>query len=140
MGPYIDIVSKIGIVTMVITIVVVLLVLYFVIVSSIIRRRRELGIQKAIGFTTIQLMNQISISFVFPILIGITLGCILGMTQTNPIMTFAQSSMSIMKANYIIRPDWIILFGAATLIVSYITSMLITWRIRKISAYALVSE
>jgi len=138
MGPYVDIVSKIGIATMVITIVVVLLVLYFVIVSSIIRKRRELGIQKAIGFTTIQLMNQISISFVFPILIGITLGCILGMTQTNTLMTFAQGSVG--KANYIIRLDWITLFGTSTLIVSYITSMIITWRIRKISAYALVSE
>lgn len=140
MGPYIDIVSKIGVGTMVITIVVVLLVLYFVIVSAIIRKRRELGIQKAIGFTTLQLMNQISISFVFPILIGITLGCILGMTQINPTMTLAQSSMGIMKANYVIRPDWIALFGIATLIVSYISSMLITWRIRKISAYALVTE
>jgi putative ABC transport system permease protein len=125
---------------MVITIVVVLLVLYFVIVSSIIRKRRELGIQKAIGFTTLQLMNQLSISFVFPILIGITLGCILGITQTNMIMSIAQRSMGIMKANYIIRPIWIASFGMATLIVSYITSMLITWRIRKISAYALVSE
>lgn len=140
MGPYVAIVSKIGIGTMAITIIVVLLVLYFVIVSSIIRKRRELGIQKAIGFTTLQLMNQLSISFVFPILIGITLGCILGINQTNPIMSVAQRSMGIMKANYIIRPAWIAVFGTATLIVSYIISMLITWRIRKISAYALVSE
>lgn len=34
----------------------------------------------------------------------------------------------------------ITLFGVALVIVSYLTSMLITYRIRKISAYALVSE
>ena len=83
MGPYIDIILKIGIATMFVTIFVVLLVLYFIIDSSIIRRRRELGIQKAISFSTLQLMNQLSSSIVFPILTATALGCILGATRTN---------------------------------------------------------
>lgn len=140
MGIYTSIVSKVGVSTLVINIVVVLLVLYFVINSSIIRKKRELGIQKAVGFTTFQLMNQISLSFLPPVTIGVILGCILGITQTNNIMTVAQHSMNIMKASYVITPGWVALVGAAIIVVSYLTSLLITFKIRKISAYALVTE
>ena len=139
-GVYIAIVSKVGIAILVVTILVVILVLYFVINSSVTRRKRELGIQKAIGFTTFQLMNQLSFGFLPPIIVGVCIGSMLGIMRTNAIMSVAQRAMSIMKANYIITPGWIALFGVAIVIVSYVTSMLITYRIRKISAYALVSE
>ncbi|HEX3037419.1 MAG TPA: ABC transporter permease [Oscillospiraceae bacterium] len=139
-GIYTSMISKVGVSTLVINIAVVLLVLYFVINSSVIRKKRELGIQKAIGFTTLQLMNQISLSFLPPITVGVALGCFLGIMQTNTVMTVAQHSMNIMKASYIITPGWIALVGAAIIAVSYLTSMLITFKIRKISAYALVSE
>jgi len=43
----------------VVVICVVMLMLYLIVKTMIIRRRRELGIQKALGFTTLQLMNQI---------------------------------------------------------------------------------
>ncbi|WP_438447064.1 ABC transporter permease [Gorillibacterium sp. sgz5001074] len=140
MGMYTSIVSKLGTTMMAITIVVVILVLYFVINSSVIRKKRELGIQKAIGFTTLQLMNQLSLGLLPPILIGVVIGSAVGITQTNAIMSVAQRAMGIMKAQYIITTSWISLFGVALVLVSYLTSMLITYRIRKISAYALVSE
>jgi putative ABC transport system permease protein len=140
MGVYISVVSKIGITILIITILVVILVLYFVINSSVIRIKRELGIQKAIGFTTLQLINQLSLGFLPPITAGVFIGSIIGITQTNAVMSVAQRAMGIMKANFIIMPAWIALFGVAIVIVSYLTSMLITYRIRKISAYALVSD
>lgn len=139
-GVYIAIVAKVGIAILSVTIAVVILVLYFVINSSITRRRHELGIQKAIGFTTFQLMNQISFGFLPTIILGVCIGSIIGIMQTNNIMSSAQSAMGIMKANYIITPVWIGLFGVGIVIVSYITSMFITYKIRKISAYTLVSE
>lgn len=139
-GSYTSILSKVGIVTFAVTMLVVILVLYFVINSSIIRQKRELGIQKAIGFTTFQLMNQISLSFLPPVTIGVILGSILGITQVNTLMSVAERSGGVMKADYIITPGWITLCSAAIVIVSYLTSLLITYRIRKISAYALVSE
>ncbi|MCB2291420.1 ABC transporter permease [Clostridium sp. CS001] len=139
-GVYASIVSKVGIVILIVTIAVVILVLYFVINSSVVRKKREIGIQKALGFTTLQLMNQLSLSFLTPIIIGVCIGCVIGITQTNVIMSAAQKGMGIMKASFIITPVWIALFGVAIVMVSYITSMLITYSIRKISAYGLVSE
>lgn len=140
MGLYTSVVSKVGVTIMVVTILVVILVLYFVINSSVIRKKQELGIQKALGFTTLQLMNQLSLGLLPPVIIGVLMGSLLGMTQTNGIMTLAQKAMGIMRANYIIAPQWIAVFGAAIVIASYAISMLITYRIRKISAYRLVSE
>lgn len=139
-GLYTDLIGKIGPVILIITILVDILVLYFVLNSSVVRKKRELGIQKAIGFTTFQLMNQLSLSFLAPITIGVCAGCLLGVTQINNIMSLVQGSMGIMKAEYMIKPFWIIVFGLAIILVSYITSMLITYGIRKISAYALVTE
>jgi ABC-type transport system, involved in lipoprotein release, permease component len=139
-GIYISIVSKVGIAILAITIAVVILVLYFVINSTVVRKKRELGIQKAIGFTTLQLMNQLSMSFLPSIIVGVFIGSLTGGTQTNAIMSIAQSGMGVAKANYIITPVFIALFGLGIVIISYITSMLITFRIRKISAYSLVSE
>ncbi|HKL99170.1 MAG TPA: ABC transporter permease, partial [Mobilitalea sp.] len=114
--------------------------LYFVINSSVTRKKRDLGIQKAIGFTTFQLMNQLSLGLLPPVIAGVCAGSILGATLSNPIMSLAQKGMGVMKADYIITPVWFAIFAAAIVMISYLTSMLITYRIRKISAYALVTE
>ncbi len=140
MASYQNIVKAMGIAMFAITIFVIILVLYFVISSSIIRKKRELGIQKAIGFTTIQLMNQISLSFVIPVFIGTAIGCILGAVYTNPLMSIAMRSIGIMRANFIIDIPSVVLFSFVILLFSYLLSLLITWRIRKISAYTLVTE
>lgn len=139
-GVYIAIVEKVGIAVLLVTIAVVILVLYFVINSSVTRKKRDLGIQKAIGFTTFQLMNQLSLGLLPPVIAGVCAGSILGATLSNPIMSLAQKGMGVMKADYIITPVWFAIFAAAIVMISYLTSMLITYRIRKISAYALVTE
>lgn len=70
MSSYQSIVAAMGLAMLVITLMVVALVLYFMISSSVIRRKRELGIQKAIGYTTFQLMNQLSLTFMLPVVFG----------------------------------------------------------------------
>lgn len=140
MASYQSIVAAMGLAMLVITLLVVALVLYFVINSSVIRKRRELGIQKAIGFTTFQLMNQLAVGFTVPIIFGAVAGSLLGAFYTNTLMSVAMRGMGIMKAGFIVAPYWVVAFGAATILFSYLLSLLITWRIRKISAYALVTE
>lgn len=140
MEVYTSIVSQVGISMLAITLCVVILVLYFVINSSIIRRKRELGIQKALGFTTLQLMHQLSLGLLPPIAIGVVVGSLGGLTQTNAIISLTQHAMGIMKANYRIVPGWIAVMGLLMIAVSYLVSMLIAFRIRRISAYTLVSE
>ena len=140
MASYTSIISTVGKVMIIVTCFVVILVLYFVIGSTVTRKHLELGIKKAIGYTTWNLMNQITLSFVFPLVLGVVVGCLLGTAGCNPLLSVLLGSMAVMKANFIIAPVWIIVTGIVLMVMSYTASMLITWRIRKISAYALVTE
>lgn len=139
-GVYADIVRDVGVVIGVISVFVVVLVLYFLVSSSLIKRRKELGIQRAIGFTAFQLMNQVSLGFVLPTFVGVGFGCLLGGTQTNALMSVAQKAMGINKANYIVKAPWIAAFGVMMLLVTYVSSLVLTGRIRKISSYDLTRE
>lgn len=140
MASYQNIIAAMGLAMLVITVLVVTLVLYFMISSSVIRQKRELGIQKAIGFTTFQLMNQLSLTFTIPVALGVIAGCLLGAYGTNPMMSAVMKGAGVMKANFIVDSFWIVCFGLGVVIFSYLLSLLTTWRIRKISAYALVTE
>ena len=140
MAAYQSIVALMGIVMFTITLLVIALVVYFVIGSSIIRRKRELGIQKALGYTTLQLMNQLSMEFSIPIILGSIIGSVGGALYTNPMLSLSMKGMGIMRANFIIVPEWVVVLSIGIIVFSYLLSLLVTWQIRKISAYRLVTE
>jgi len=85
-------------------------------------------------------MNQIAIGFAVPVVLGVITGSLLGAFYTNPLMSVTMRGMGVMKAGFIVEPVWVTVFGAGTIIFSYLLSLAVTWRIRKISAYALVTE
>ena len=137
---YVDIVSQVGISILIITTIIIVLILNLIINSTIVRNKRNIGIQKSIGFSTFQLMNQLSLLFVFPIIFGVVTGAIIGTNFTNPILSVFQRSMGIVKTNYIITPLWISLYAILIIIFSYFTSLILTYKIRKISASSLITE
>ena len=75
---YIAAVFAIMLMVLIITVIVVVMILYLVIKTMIIKRKKEFGVMKAIGYSTIQLMNQISISFLPVIITGVACGGVLG--------------------------------------------------------------
>jgi putative ABC transport system permease protein len=129
----------VGLVILILAAFIIILIMYFVLDSVIVRRYRDLGIQKALGFTTRNLMRQLSLAFSFPILPGTSVGTTLGILFTNSVMTAAMRPMG-MRSNFIVNVPWAIIAGVSIILLSYCTSMLITWRIRNISAYRLVVE
>jgi len=130
-----------GIITALILLVVaavIILVLYLMIKTTILRRKRELGIQKALGFTTFQLMNQIILSLMPTILFGVAIGATAGYFGFNPMIASLMRGMGIVQADLPTPLGLAFLICVALILISYIVSMLIAWRIRKISAYELV--
>ncbi|MEK3889820.1 ABC transporter permease [Bacillus sp. FSL K6-3431] len=123
-----------------ITILVVVMILYLVIKTMIIKRKKEFGVMKAIGYSTIQLMNQISISFLPVIITGVTIGGVLGLYFTNPMLSVLLSSAGVKRLDFIIHFPTILMICGGILILSYIVSMLVSRRIKKISAYGLITE
>jgi len=123
-----------------VTVFVVILTLYMVIKTTVLRRKRELGIQKAIGFTTFQLMNQIALNMTPVILFGVITGAAAGYFLFNPMMGMMLGGMGIAKVDLPVPFGQMVVACAALVILAYGISMLIAGRIRKISAYSLVSE
>jgi putative ABC transport system permease protein len=106
----------------------------------ILRRRRELGIQKALGFTTLQLMNQFALYFIPVIAAGVMAGGLLGIFGFNAIFVALTRGMGIMTASMPVPALLTIATCAGLVVLSYAFALLIASRIRRISAYALVSE
>jgi len=123
-----------------ITAVVVILVLYLVIKASILRRKREIGIQRAIGFTTVQIMNQIALAYMPVIAAAVALGGIGGALGMNPFFVAVMRGMGIVRADFPVQLGWAALTCVALTVLAYLVSMLVAWRIHKISAYALIVE
>lgn len=140
MMTYRGIVSLLACIILVITAIVISLTLYLVIKTSLLRKKRELGIQKAIGFTSKQLILQNSLSFL-PIILG---SSILGGTITyftaNPILSMLFSGIGMMKVNFEIQLWMIVLISGSITLFGFIISILVSLRIHKISPYALINE
>lgn len=140
LGGYGSIFAVISTAITLITFLVVVLVLYLVLKTAILRYKRELGIQKALGYTTFQLMNQIALSFSPAIIAGTVIGCLMGIFGFNSLFVALVSSMGIMTANLPPSILLTLLLGIGIVVFSYGISMLIAFRIRNISPYTLVSE
>jgi putative ABC transport system permease protein len=140
MGVYTVIVSIISIIIVLITSALVALILYLLIKTTIIRRSQEIGIMKTIGYTSHQIMLQISLSFLPVILIGIIVGGSLGGFGMNPLISILFRSIGIMKINFVITIPMILGIGIGLCVFSFAVCILVSMKIRKIAAYHLINE
>lgn len=123
-----------------ITAVVVSLILYLVIKTMIQQRKQEYGVYKAIGYTTYQLMIQISLSFVPVILTGTILGGILASIGINPLLSVLLRTMGISHSQFTIHIPLTVLFCLGIVVFAYTISMLVAYRVKHISAHSLIVE
>lgn len=140
LGSFTSAVSSLTIVITVVTILVVSLILYLVIKTLIQKRKLEFGILKATGYTTLNLMTQITLSLLPVIGAGVLLGGLLGYFYTDQAFVLMLSSLGIYNAKLSVNLPQMLLLCILILGVAYMVSMLVTRRIRNISVYDLMSE
>ena len=128
------------IVLIIISLAVIWLTMMLLFKTIIIKSQKELGIKKALGFTSNQLRTELSLSLMPSILLGISVGAVTGVLNANNLMTVLLGAYGVSKSNMADDP-WmylsVIIIGA---IVSYIMVYLLSRRIKKISAYSLITE
>ncbi|MEH7378945.1 FtsX-like permease family protein [Bacillus sp. JJ1533] len=139
-GMYTAAVLAVMVMVLTITVLIVVLILYLVIKTMIIKRKKEFGVMKALGYSTIQLMNQISISFLPVVITGVAIGGILGYYFTNPMLSVLLSNAGVKRLDFIIHLPTILMICVGILVLAYIVSMFVSHRIKKISAYGLITE
>jgi putative ABC transport system permease protein len=140
LGVYSSIVAIFNSIILAVTVLLVIMILYLIIKAMIIRRKKELGIQKAIGYTTFQLMTQTAISYFPVILFGTVVGSVLGCLYINPMLAVLFRGIGVMKVNFEVPALWIGFMCIGIGVVAYTVSMLVSWRIRKITPYNLIVE
>ncbi|MBQ8201658.1 MAG: FtsX-like permease family protein, partial [Clostridia bacterium] len=123
-----------------ITLLIVLFILYIVIRSLLVRRKQELGIMKAMGYTSGQLMLQTAGSFLPVTIVAVLLSSALGMVYMPFINQIIFSSVGAVRNNLEVSFAFLMIFAAVLIALNFIISICLTLPIRKISAYALIKE
>ena len=140
LGVYRGLAQGVSFAILAVTLLVILLSVWLVMKTMILRRRHEFGIQKTLGFTTGQLMNQLALHLVPIITAGIVTGAILGGLCFNPLFSVLTRNLGIIATSMPLPYGLTLATCGAQILVSYLFSMLVAWRLRKVSVIALVTE
>lgn len=123
-----------------VTILIVLFILYIIIKSMLVKRKQELGIYKAMGYSSLQLILQTVGSFMPVSMLAITLSSILALFYMPAIYRFIFEALGVMKNNFEISFGFLMLFAASQIFVNIMISIILCMPIRKISAYELIKD
>ncbi|PWW03281.1 putative ABC transport system permease protein [Paenibacillus cellulosilyticus] len=127
-------------IVLVITVVVIVLILFMVVRTALLKRRRDFGIMKATGYTTSQLMNQLTFSYMPIMLVGVMIGGALGALCTNGILTVLLSSSGIHNVQFTIKLPMITALCIALVVLAYAVSMTAAYRMKHITPHGLITE
>jgi putative ABC transport system permease protein len=133
-------ISMICITIGIITAFIVVLILYYLVKVKILRERNLIGINKALGFTTGQLILHNNVSLGIVILISTLLGSALAVLTINPLCILMLSAAGIRNGSFFIAPS---LIGFSLLVMellTLITTTLVSVRIRKVNPKELMAD
>lgn len=116
------------------------LVVGLVVAGALLAGRRAAGIQKALGFTTGQLTRQLVASQLPVAALGILLGLALGRVVTEPLMSLSGRLSGVSRLPVVPDAGQLVGVGAALTLLTLLTLVLMSLRLRGVSALELVRE
>lgn len=108
--------------------------------SMIRRQREELGVYKAIGYTTSDLVRIIRLNFTVNAVAGSLLGLLAGRFLTNGILSAFFSNFGLYTSAFMIRFSWLSIIGIGTVLYIWLLSTVCAYRVRKITVYEQLTE
>jgi putative ABC transport system permease protein len=124
----------------IITSVIVVLILYYLVKVKIIREKNLIGINKALGFTTGQLIVHNNVALGTIVLFSTLLGSALAVTTINPLCTLMLSAVGIRNGSFLIPPSLIGISLIIMEVLTLITTTLVSLRIRKVNPRELMAD
>lgn len=125
---------------LIVTLLMIGAILSLVIKSMIRGRKEEYGVYKALGYTTFELMNHMSLNFMIVAIIGTVIGCLCTVALTNPILGVIFYQVGLSNLQFAVSPTLLIGMSLIVIIFVYGMSMAVAYGIRKITAYELLTE
>lgn len=127
--------------SLVATLIIVCLIIYLLIKMKLLRDRSMIGVYKALGFVTPQLVSQTVLGYMPVIAAGTILGGIFAVFFGNPIVAASFHIISgIEKCDFTTMYGYIALVIAIIIAVALIISILCSIRIRKIEPCKMIRE
>lgn len=137
-GVYVSLIEMIVVAILFISIVIIAFVLYLLVRTMLNNKRQDYGIQKALGFTTSQLILQTALTFMPSAIISTVVGLIVSCFAINPLLSLFLSSIGIMKCTFAIPVGMIVGCGFALVAVSFALACILSMGIRKIAPRTLL--
>lgn len=132
--------TAICILIVIVTVLVILLSMTLLIKTVIIRKQQEFGIKKSLGFTSSQLRKELVISMMPCVIIGSSIGAVIGTLKSNAFLTALLGSLGLAESRLPVY-GWM---GVVSVVITTLMTAFIIWilsgKIRKISAYSLIKE
>lgn len=123
-----------------ISVLVVVLILFLVIKTSVLKRRREVGILKVAGYTSFQLIAQLTLSIVPVTVAGVVAGGALGALYTNGILELLLADAGISRVRFIVPMPYIAMLCTVIAAFSCLVSLFVARRIKGVTPYVLITE
>lgn len=133
-------VSLVILILIILNIFTVLVVIRLLLKTVFIKREKEFGIKKAVGFTSRQLRIQLALSLIPISIIGSVLGGIAACLTTNKLFDLIFSSYGIKNSDLLINPGVIPVTILLVTLLVFVISFIMSGRMKKVSAYQLISE
>lgn len=119
---------------------VTLLVVGLAASTTVVESTRSLGVRKALGFTSGDLMNQLVTLNLPATLLGTAGGVLLAAITINPLLGVMMAGAGVMKVNLVIEPGSTGLLCAAIVVLAMATTITLSQSVRRISPYRLIAE
>lgn len=133
--------SVLAVVIVVLTIVTVIIILYLLIKIRLFKERHVFGMYKTMGYTTGQLIFQLSFCMVLLILIGVIIGATIGICSSGAlILALFKMFGGLKNAALVIMPSIICLVALMIVLVALLTSYILAHSLKRISVYELITE
>jgi putative ABC transport system permease protein len=120
--------------------VIIVFILFLIVRVRLLRERTRLGVSKALGFTSNQLIGQLLISEM-PVIIGASMaGAAAGYFTTNPLLALMLSANGILNCDFYVDPGMVLLTPIGISLIGLGTVLIVSGKIRKISPCKMFEE
>jgi putative ABC transport system permease protein len=123
-----------------ISIIIVMLIIVLLVNDNVTRKKKEFGIQKALGYTTFQMILQLEYTFIPIAVLGILAGIVLGGKYINLALSSILYNTGVAKLEFAVEKRLLIVIGIVVFVFSVISIFMRALKIRKISPYELFVE
>ena len=108
--------------------------------SQIIRERTEIGVSKALGYTSGELIRRVMLTNIPVIVIGVLFGFLIQILMSNDFMLIGLSAFGIKQNNFTTSPIWFLLTFLIILVCALVTSYLNSRSISKLEPVRILKE